>query len=239
MFLIPAIDLRDGACVRLEQGDFSRDTRYADDPLMVARQFADHGRRAASGGPGRGARRAIAPSGGAWPAGPRNVTPVEFGGGLRDLEAIGRALDAGASRVVLGTAAIENPDLLAAACAAHGDRIAVGIDARKGLVAVRAWLTTSDISVLQLAAAVTEVGCRRIIYTDIATDGMLSGPNLPALRSLLAAVTVPVTASGGIANQTHLKELAEAGAESAIAGKALYSGSLPLTAIADWDSNWC
>jgi phosphoribosylformimino-5-aminoimidazole carboxamide ribotide isomerase len=236
MFLIPAIDLRDGACVRLEQGDFSRDTRYADDPLVVARQFAEHGARVLHlvdlDGAREGQSRHLEVLG---RLARETSLQIEFGGGLRDMEAIGRALDAGATRVVLGTAAIENPDLLAAACAAHGERIAVGIDARKGLVAVRAWLTTSEVSVLQLAAAVTAMGCRRIIYTDIATDGMLSGPNLPALRSLLAAVTIPVTASGGIANQTHLRELAEAGAESAIAGKALYAGSLPLSAIADWN----
>ncbi len=236
MYLIPAIDLRDGACVRLEQGDFSRDTRYADDPLLVARQFADHGARVLHLVDLDGAREGKSCHLEVLARLARETSlRIEFGGGLRDMEAIGRALDSGASRVVLGTAAIENPDLLAAACAAHGDRIAVGIDARRGLVAVRAWLNTSDVTVLELAAAVTEAGCRRIIYTDIATDGMLSGPNLPALRSLLAAVSVPVTASGGIANQTHLQDLAEAGAESAIAGKALYSGSLPLSAIADWN----
>jgi len=100
---------------------------------------------------------------------------------------------------------------------------------------IRAWLADSDVPVLRLAAAVTEAGCKRIIYTDIATDGMLSGPNLPALRSLIAGVTVPVIASGGVANETHLRELAETGAEAAIAGKALYSGALPLRAITDWN----
>jgi phosphoribosylformimino-5-aminoimidazole carboxamide ribotide isomerase len=236
MFLIPAIDLRDGACVRLEQGDFDRPTRYADDPLVVARQFAEYGARLLH----------LVDLDGAREGSSRHLevlsrlareTPlqIEFGGGLRDLPAIGRALDAGATRVVLGTAALENPELLAAACAAHGDRIVVGIDARNGLVAVRAWLADSDVSVLQLAAAVTTAGCKRIIYTDIATDGMLSGPNLPALRSLIAEVAVPVIASGGVANEAHLRELAETGAEAAIAGKALYSGALPLRAITDWN----
>ncbi|HVC79370.1 MAG TPA: 1-(5-phosphoribosyl)-5-[(5-phosphoribosylamino)methylideneamino]imidazole-4-carboxamide isomerase [Chloroflexota bacterium] len=236
MFLIPAIDLRAGACVRLEQGDFARPTQYGADPLVVAHQFAQHGARWLH----------LVDLDGAREGSSRHLevltriareTPllVEFGGGLRDLPAITRALDAGAARVVLGTAALRDPDLLVAAQAAHGERVVVGLDARAGLVAVRAWQETSDVTAVALAARVIAAGCTRLIYTDIATDGMLSGPNLPALRSLLAAVEVPVIASGGIANEGDLGQLAATGVEAAIAGKALYAGTLPLSVLADWN----
>jgi phosphoribosylformimino-5-aminoimidazole carboxamide ribotide isomerase len=151
------------------------------------------------------------------------------------MSAITRALDAGAARVVLGTAALKDPDLLMAACAAHGDHVVVGLDARDGMVAIRAWVETSDVTAGALAARVIAAGCTRLIYTDIATDGMLSGPNLPALRSLLATVEVPVIASGGVANEQDLHQLAATGVEAAIAGKALYAGTLPLSVLADWN----
>jgi len=135
----------------------------------------------------------------------------------------------------LGTAALRDPALLAAACAAHGERVVVGLDARDGMVAVRAWQETSDVTANALANLAIAAGCRRLIYTDIATDGMLSGPNLPALRSLLATVEVPVIASGGIANEGDLGQLAATGVEAAIAGRALYAGTLPLSVLADWN----
>lgn len=236
MFLIPAIDLRDGACVRLEQGDFSRGTRYAEDPLAVAQRFAEHGARWLH----------LVDLDGAREGEPRHLAVlaaiarqtsllVEFGGGLRDLDTISRALDAGAARVVLGTAALEDPALLTAACAAHGERIAVGLDARDGMVAVRAWRQTSAVSALDLAMSAVQAGCTRLISTDIATDGMLTGPNLPALRALIESVPVPVIASGGVASETDLRDLAAVGAEAAIAGKALYTGALPLAVIRDWN----
>jgi phosphoribosylformimino-5-aminoimidazole carboxamide ribotide isomerase len=236
MFLIPAIDLRDGACVRLEQGDFGRHTRYADDPLAVARRFAAHGARWLH----------LVDLDGAREGAPRHLEllatiaretslMVEFGGGLRDLKTIGEALERGAARVVLGTAALEDPELLAAAHAAHGDRIAVGLDARDGLVAVRAWRETSGVPALELAATAARAGCARLIYTDIATDGMLRGPNLLALRALIETMAIPVIASGGVATEEHLRQLAGAGAEAAIVGKAFYSGDLPLSVLKDWN----
>lgn len=235
MLLIPAIDLRDGHCVRLEQGDFGRNTHYADDPLDVARSFAANGALWLH----------LVDLDGARDGSPRHLTVlarlaretglrIEFGGGLRDLSTIAAALEAGAARVILGTVALEDPELLHAACAAYGERIVVGLDARDGLVAVRAWTATSAVPATELAAQAVAAGCQRLIYTDIATDGMLGGPNLPALRALLAAVPVPVIASGGVANAGHLGALAEAGAEAAIVGKALYSGALPLSAIGAW-----
>ena len=235
MFLIPAIDLRNGACVRLEQGDFTRDTLYAEDPLAVARSFAEHGARWLHMVDLDGAREGT----------PRHLEvlasvacetglQVEYGGGLRTLLAVEQALAAGAARVVLGTAALENPALLIDACAAYGDRIAVGLDARDGMVAVHGWLTTSGVAAIELAQRVIQAGCARLIYTDIATDGMLSGPNLPALCALIAAVSVPVIASGGVATPAHLSDLAATGAEAAIVGKAFYTGALPLSVLAGW-----
>jgi len=235
MLLIPAIDLRNGACIRLEQGDFARDTRYAEDPLAVAQNFAAHGATwlhlVDLDGAKDGASRHLAVL--------RDIVhtttlKVEYGGGLRDRDSIADALEAGATRVILGTAALENPDLLATTCAAYGERIVVGVDARDGMVAVRGWAKTSTTSAADLAQRVVDAGCRRLIYTDIATDGMLSGPNIPALRALIATVRVPIVASGGVATPAHLAALAQAGAEAAIVGKALYSGDLPLTALAQW-----
>ena len=235
MLLIPAIDLRNGACVRLEQGDFSRDTRYADDPLEVARSFAAHGARWLH----------LVDLDGARDGQPRHLEVLrliaaetelllEFGGGMRSLEAVEATLEAGAKRVVLGTAALEDPELLRHACTEHCARIAVGIDARDGMVATRGWLTTSATPAVDLAHRVVDAGCRRIIYTDIATDGMLRGPNLPALSEMIAEAGVPIVASGGVATEEHLRALADAGADAAIVGKALYTGDLPLSVLGAW-----
>jgi phosphoribosylformimino-5-aminoimidazole carboxamide ribotide isomerase len=238
MFVIPAIDLRNGSCVRLEQGDFARDTRYADDPVAVARAFAAHGATwlhlvdldgARSGTPAHlPVLQAIARTTG---------LRIEFGGGIRDLETVAAALEQGAARVVLGTAALEQPDLLRRACQAYGERVVVGLDARDGMVAVRGWLETSGTAAVDLAVRVVEAGCRRLIYTDIATDGMLRGPNLAGLRAMLASVPVPVIASGGVASEDDLRALAGTGAEAAIVGRALYTGSLPLTLLRDWQED--
>jgi phosphoribosylformimino-5-aminoimidazole carboxamide ribotide isomerase len=235
MLLIPAIDLRGGACVRLEQGDFDRNTQYAADPLDVAKQFAANGATwlhlvdldgAKEGTPHHLATLARIAE--------MTDLKVEFGGGLRDLAAVGQALAAGARRVVLGTAVIEAPGLLEEACCVYGDRIVVGIDARSGMVATRGWVQTSDTRAVDLAGAAVAKGARRIIYTDIATDGMLSGPNVPGLVAMIQAAGVPVIASGGVATTEHLSALAQAGAEAAIVGKALYTGNVPLTALRDW-----
>jgi phosphoribosylformimino-5-aminoimidazole carboxamide ribotide isomerase len=235
MLLIPAIDLCDGACVRLEQGDFHKATEYAADPLEVAQRFASNGASwlhlvdldGARGGTMRhlDVLRRIARG---------TDLMVEFGGGIRTIDAIERALAAGASRVVLGTAALESRALLEQVAKEFGSQIVVGLDARDGLIATRGWLETSAIRVDDLASDVVSHGCRRIIYTDIATDGMLSGPNLVGLAAVIKAAGVPVVASGGVATVTHLEALAEVGAEAAIVGKALYTGALPLSALRDW-----
>jgi phosphoribosylformimino-5-aminoimidazole carboxamide ribotide isomerase len=235
MFLIPAIDLRGGRCVRLEQGDFARGTTVATEPIEVAARFAEHGATwlhvvdldgAKDGTPVHlGVVRDIAAN-----------TPlrIELGGGIRDFKTVERALHNGAERVVLGTAAIESPDLLERACAAFGDRIVLGIDARDGMAATRGWLHTTSTSALDLAHMGVRRGVRRIIYTDIATDGMLTGPNIAGLRAMIEGSGIPVIASGGVATEDHLRAIASTGAEAAIVGKALYSGALQDDVIARW-----
>ncbi len=235
MLLIPAIDLRNGTCVRLEQGDFARNTTVAADPIEVATRFAEHGATWLH----------VVDLDGARNGAPRHIevlrnlaagTPlrIEFGGGLRDFDTVQRALTNGAARVVLGTAAIENQDLLERACAAFGDRIVLGIDARDGMAATRGWLETTKTSALDLARTGVRLGAKRIIYTDIATDGMLSGPNIAGLTAMIEGSGVPVVASGGVAHEDHLHAIAATGAEAAIVGRALYTGALPLSVLANW-----
>jgi len=235
MLLIPAIDLRGGNCVRLEQGDFERDTRYSADPLEVARRFEQSGATwlhlvdldgAREGEPRH--LRTLEQIAGA------TALKVEFGGGLRTFASVERALAAGAARIVLGTAALESEDLLARVIERFPSSIAVGIDARNGLASIRGWVETSTRRAIDVAVDVVSAGVRRIIYTDIATDGMLSGPNVDGLQQIIAAVPVAVVASGGIATEAHLEAAAAAGAEAAIVGRALYTGALALSALQRW-----
>jgi phosphoribosylformimino-5-aminoimidazole carboxamide ribotide isomerase len=235
MFVIPAIDLRGGTCVRLEQGDFDRATIVASHPIEVARRFADHGATWLH----------VVDLDGAKNGAPRHLDVlhdiashtslhIEFGGGLRDFDTVERALNNGAARVVLGTAAIENLDLLERACTVFGDRIVLGIDARDGMVATRGWLETTSTWALNLAKTAVLRGAMRIIYTDIATDGMLTGPNIAGLIAMIEGSGVPVVASGGVATEDHLRSIAATGAEATIVGKALYSGALPVGILAHW-----
>jgi phosphoribosylformimino-5-aminoimidazole carboxamide ribotide isomerase len=235
MRLIPAIDLLHGRCVRLEQGEFDRETRYSADPLEVARRFEAHG----------AAWLHVVDLDGARDGEPRHLhvleqiaghtaLSVEYGGGLRTSMAVELALASGADRVVLGTSVLEEPDMLAWLFALHAERIAVGIDARDGFAALRGWTETSLKQAVEVAREVARAGACRIVYTDIATDGMLAGPNVSGLRELIASVSVPVVASGGIASESHLEMVAAAGAEAAIVGRALYTGALPMTALQRW-----
>jgi phosphoribosylformimino-5-aminoimidazole carboxamide ribotide isomerase len=230
MIVIPAIDLRGGRCVRLLHGDFSRETVYGDDPVAMARHWAEAGATilhvvdldgAAAGSPRQTAL--IAAMCAAIPI------PVEVGGGLRTLADIDDALAAGARRVVLGTAAIENPDLVAAALAAHGpERIVLGLDARDGYVATGGWLATSSVRAVDLARAMAERGVRRVVATDIARDGARTGPNVPFLAAI-ATSGLAIIASGGVKDRDDLALLAAViGVEAAITGTALYTGDLAL-----------
>jgi phosphoribosylformimino-5-aminoimidazole carboxamide ribotide isomerase len=230
MELWPAIDLRGGRCVRLQQGDYARETVFDDDPTSVARRFAADGAKFLHLVDLDGARdgklvnldvvRAV-------------VSAVdmacELGGGVRDEEAIRRLLDAGLARVVIGTKAQREPDWLRRMCAKFPGKLAIGIDARNGLVATHGWLQTSSAQAVDLAKQFESEPLAALIYTDIATDGMLQGPNLAAMREMAAAVRLPVIASGGVSCAADVRALASTGVAGAIVGRALYENRLTIT----------
>lgn len=231
MLLLPAIDLMDGQVVRLRQGRAQERTIYGADPVAVARRWE------AGGGHWLHLVDLDAAFGNAtdnFDAVRKIVEaveiPCELGGGMRSHEAIGRALDAGVSRVIIGTRAAEAPEFFGEAVNRFGaDRIVAGIDAKDGLVAVRGWTETGTLSALDLARQLESRGARNLIYTDIATDGMLTGPNLPALKEMAAAFDGNVIASGGVATIGDIRALRDAAfAGGVIIGKALYEATLNL-----------
>jgi phosphoribosylformimino-5-aminoimidazole carboxamide ribotide isomerase len=227
--LIPAIDIRSGRCVRLVQGDYARETVYDDDPVAVAQRWVEGG----------ATRLHVVDLDGAREGGPRNrelieriaasaPVPVQVGGGIRSADDARRYRDAGLARVILGTSAVEDRLLVRELAAALGEALVVGIDARDGIVRTRGWLESAGISALDLARELRGLGVGRFVYTDIGVDGMLQGPNLPALRQFIAAAGCPVIASGGVTRLSDLPEIAATGAEAVIVGKALYSGDVQL-----------
>ena len=234
MEVIPAIDIRGGRCVRLEQGDYTRETVFGDDPAAVARRWQEQGAR----------RLHVVDLDGAREGRPQNVDairavlkavsiPVQVGGGIRDIAAIQRCLDAGADRVVMGTAAVKDQTTLLNALTLFGERILVGVDARDGVVATEGWLESSGVEPRDLVRDLSELGVRRIIYTDISRDGILAGPNFDAVSAIVEAANglpspVAVIASGGVASIDHLMRLSAIGVEAVIVGKALYTGALDL-----------
>ncbi len=231
MLLIPAIDLKDGACVRLRQGDMAESTVYSEDPAAIARRWLDAGARrlhivdlngAFAGRPvNAGAIRAIAAEAG--------EVPVQLGGGIRDLEIIEAHLAAGVSYVILGTAAVRNPGLVRQAATELPGHVMVGLDARDGKVAVEGWSKMTGHDVTDLAAKFEDYGVEAIVYTDIGRDGMLSGPNVEATGALARSLRIPVIASGGIhtlADVRALKAVEADGVIGAITGRAIYEGTL-------------
>ncbi len=232
MIFFPAIDLKDGQCVRLYQGDMDQATVFGDDPAVQARIFAEAG----------AGWLHVVDLNGAVSGRPVNedaVTgildaleiPVQLGGGIRDRETIAFWLERGIRRVILGTAALHDPDLVRQACRDHPDRVAVGIDARDGLVAVEGWTEVSGTTALDLAKKFEDCGVATIIYTDIARDGAMIGPNIEATISLAKAVSTPVIASGGVSSMADLEALKAAGdglLEGVISGRALYDGRIEL-----------
>ena len=231
--LIPAIDLLGGRCVRLAQGRYEEATVYGDDPAAVAARFAAYPLRrlhvvdldgARAGAPANGA--AI----GAIVAAAKGV-PVQVGGGMRSQGHLEERLALGAERVVLGTAALRDPAFVREAARRYPGRIAVGIDARDGRVAVQGWLESSDVAAVDLARRFEDAGVAAIVYTDIARDGMGTGPNLEQTAALAAAVSIPVIASGGVGSEDDVRRscaLAARGVAGLIVGRALYTGALDL-----------
>lgn len=233
MIVLPAIDLKDGKCVRLRQGRADDVTVYGDDPAAQARDWREQG----------GAELHVVDLDGAFDGEPRHAGviaaiieafggPVEVGGGIRTEDALRAVLEAGAARAIIGSAALEAPAFLSEAVELYGDRVAVGIDARDGYVQTRGWVETTAVKATDLAAAVAKAGVGTIIYTDTATDGMLGGPNLAQLAAICdAAPTCSITASGGVSSPfdiANLKALERPNLRAAIVGKALYDGRTTL-----------
>ena len=238
MIIIPAIDLRSGRCVRLTQGQASAETVYSENPVAVAKQWYEAGAEML---------HIVNLDGAMNLDDSKNIRvmsdilyqinlPIQFGGGVRALDEVQRLDELGVTRIVVGTAAIENPQLLQALLDDFGSTIVVGIDAREGKVALRGWQKTADMLAVDLAQKVADMGVERIVYTDIARDGMLSGINLDATREIAEVSGLKVTASGGVATLDDIyavKELEEFGVDSLIIGKALYEGAFTLEEALD------
>jgi phosphoribosylformimino-5-aminoimidazole carboxamide ribotide isomerase len=225
----PAIDLRGGKCVRLRQGDYQRETVYGDNPAAMARQWVGQGACCLHLVDLDGARDGSTAN---FQAVRQIVTavdvPCELGGGIRDEETIARYLKLGLSRLVIGTRALKEPDWFRQMCRRFPGQLALGIDAKGGLVATDGWLATSTTSAIELARQFATEPLTAIIYTDISRDGMLQGPNLAAMAEMDAAVDLPVIASGGVTTAADVRELAKIGLDGCIIGRALYEGTLTL-----------
>ena len=234
MLIIPAIDLKDGHCVRLKQGDMNAATVFSEDPGAMAQHWLDQGAR----------RLHLVDLNGAFAGKPKNEAaikaickvvgdkiPVQLGGGIRDLDTVERCLDDGLSYVIIGTAAVKNPGFLHDACGAFPGQIIVGLDAKDGKVATDGWSKLTGHDVIDLAKKFEDYGAEAIIYTDIGRDGMLSGVNIEATVRLAQAMRIPVIASGGIATLKDVTDLCAVESEGiigAIAGRSLYEGTLDL-----------
>jgi phosphoribosylformimino-5-aminoimidazole carboxamide ribotide isomerase len=232
MLLIPAIDLKDGHCVRLQQGDMNASTTFSEDPAAMARRWLDAGAR----------RLHLVDLNGAFAGRPVNEAaikaiiaevgdeiPVQLGGGIRDLDTIERYLDDGLSYVIIGTAAVKSPGFLKDACTAFGGHIIVGLDAKDGKVATDGWSKLTGHEVIDLARKFEDYGVESVVYTDIGRDGMLAGINVDATVKLAQALSIPVIASGGLAGLPDIEKLCAVeseGIEGVICGRAIYSGAL-------------
>ena len=236
MLLIPAIDLKDGHCVRLKQGDMEQSTTFGEDPAAMARRWVDAGAR----------RLHLVDLNGAFAGKPKNFAaiqailkevgsdiPVQLGGGIRDLDTIEKYLDGGLRYVIIGTAAVKNPGFLKDACTAFGGHIIVGLDAKDGKVATDGWSKLTGHEVADLGKKFQDWGVESIIYTDIGRDGMLSGINIDATVKLAQALTIPVIASGGLGCMADIEQLCaveKEGVQGVICGRAIYSGDLDFAA---------
>lgn len=232
MRILPAIDLRAGKCVRLVEGKIENETIFSDDPVSVAKSWENLGAEIIH----------LVDLDGAFAGKPRNLDiieeivrtvkiPVQLGGGIRNMETISHLLDLGVERVILGTIAINHPEIVKEACAKYGERIVVGIDAKDGKVAIEGWEATVEKTILELALEMEKIGIKRVLYTDVRRDGTLKGPNLEGLQNLAANSGVKVIASGGVScldDIRALRELEQYGVDEVIVGKALYTGAVSM-----------
>lgn len=228
MIIYPAIDIRGGKCVRLTQGRYHEMTVFANDPVEMAEKFQTDGAEYIhvvdlDGARGDANNRNIIAS-----IAERVEIPIQTGGGIRTMDDIEELIEAGVARLIIGTSAVKNPVLVKNALAQYPDRIAVGIDARDGYVAIEGWEKTSSFKAVEFARKMESLGVRTIIYTDIATDGMLSGPNLSAMDEMLNSVGMEIIASGGVSSIEDLISLRKLGVHGAIVGKAIYTGAINL-----------
>lgn len=232
MDVIPAIDLLEGRCVRLYQGDYERSQVFSENPVDVAKLWVDQGATRLHLVDLDGAKAGKIVNSGAIEAIAKSVSvPIEVGGGLRDRSSVQQLFNLGIQWAILGTVAVEQPQLVQQLCQEFPGKIIIGIDARNGLVATRGWLETSEVLATQLAVQMQELGAAAIIYTDINRDGTLTGPNLDALRELAGSISIPVIASGGVSSVTDLLSLLALepqGVTGVIVGKALYTGDIAL-----------
>lgn len=229
MRIYPAIDIKDGQCVRLFKGRFDDVTVYGNDPAQMAKKWERLGGEyihvvdldgALKGhGVNADAIRRICES---------VSVPVQTGGGIRTMEDIEAKLSCGIARVIIGTKAVSDAEFVKRAVDKYGDRIVIGIDAKDGMVAVEGWEKTSDFGAVEFAKKMADIGVKTIVYTDIATDGTLAGPNVEAMREMAESVDMDVIASGGVGSIEHVKALVPCGVEGVITGKALYTGSIEL-----------
>jgi phosphoribosylformimino-5-aminoimidazole carboxamide ribotide isomerase len=229
MEIIPAVDIKGGKCVRLYQGDYGNETVFSENPVEVAMGWKAQGAK----------RLHVIDLDGAARGEPRNVEtikaivkkiglPVQLGGGIRDEATVTRLLDMGVSRAILGTVAVENPELVKRLCRKYGEAIVIGIDARDGFVATHGWKQATKVRALELGLQMAELGARRIIYTDIKRDGTLTEPGFESIAEMVKGLKVPVIAAGGISKLSHLEKLNELGVEAAILGRAIYTGDINL-----------
>lgn len=232
MLIIPAIDLKEGKCVRLQQGLMEKATVYSDDPAGMAGHWESQGAEMLH----------VVDLDGAFAGSPKNLAaitairkairiPLEVGGGIRDMSTIRKLVNIGIDRIILGTAAIQNPAFVQAACTVFPNRIIAGIDAKDGLVAIKGWAEVTKVKAVDLAKQMQEYGVIAIIYTDIRRDGMLQGPNVDATRDLAESLPIPVIASGGVSTIKDILALltiSHCGVQGVIVGKSIYSGSLDL-----------
>ena len=229
MEIIPAVDIRNGNCVRLYQGDYEQETIFSDDPVETAMQWQSLG----------ALRLHIVDLDGAASGEPRNLEliteianalliPVQVGGGIRRMETIEKLLGDGVDRIILGTAAVENTELVKEACHRFGQAVIIGIDTREGHLATHGWRQETELGAVEFVRSMIKLGARRFIHTDISRDGTLTEPNFSAIFELVDTTRFPVVASGGISSLIHLKVLKKLGLEGAIIGKALYTKQISL-----------